>query len=129
MSPSSPTSARRARRTLLTVAALVTPVSCLVIFAPTAGWAIALMACLMAAHGLWICNFLAHISDQLPATSIATVVGLSGTVGGCAGMLANLVIGPAVDHYSFTPVFITSAVLYPLAALVLLSSLRTRRQF
>ena len=50
--------ARRVRRTLLAVSALVTPVSCLVIVTPNAAWAIALMALLMAAHGLWICNYL-----------------------------------------------------------------------
>ena len=111
---------RQARARLLFVAAMLTPVSCLVVLAPTAGWAIALMSCLMLAHGVWICNYLAHISDHLPASAMATVVGLSGTVGGCAGMLANLAVGSVVDHYSFTPIFITSAVLYPLAALVLL---------
>ncbi|MCX6902585.1 MAG: MFS transporter [Verrucomicrobia bacterium] len=115
---------RQARSRLLLAAALLTPVSCLVVFAHTAGGAIVLMSCLLAAHGLWICNFLAHISDHLPASSIATVVGMSGTVGGCAGMLANLAVGPVVDHYSFTPVFITSAVLYPLAAMILLARRR-----
>ena len=115
---------RQARSRLLLTAALLTPVSCLVTLAPSAGWAIALMSCLMAAHGVWISNFLAHISDHLPTASIATAVGMSGTVGGCAGMLANLVVGPVVDHYSFTPVFITSAVLYPLAALILLAGRR-----
>jgi ACS family hexuronate transporter-like MFS transporter len=110
---------RQARTRLLLLAALMTPASGLVVLAPSAGWAIALMACLMLAHGLWICNFLAHISDQYPSSVIATVVGLSGTVGGSAGMLANLIVGPVVDHYSFTPAFVTSAVLYPLAFLVL----------
>ena len=74
----------RVRRTLLAVSALVTPVSCLVIFTPSAAWAIALMALLMAAHGLWICNYLSLISDYFPARVMATAVGLTGTVGGCA---------------------------------------------
>jgi MFS transporter, ACS family, hexuronate transporter len=113
--------ARQARSRLLLVAAMLTPVSCLVVLAPSAGWAIGLMSCLMLAHGLWICNYLAHISDHLPVSSIATAVGMSGTIGGCAGILANLVVGPVVDHYSFTPVFITSAVPFPAAALGLLS--------
>lgn len=113
---------RQTRARLLSLAALLTPASCLVVFVPSAGWAIALMALLMAAHGLWICNFLATISDHFPARVIATVVGLSGTVGGGAGMLANLAIGPVVDHYSFTPLFMTSAVLYPLALLVLVGN-------
>lgn len=112
--------ARKTRARLLTIAALATPVSGLVIVAPTAGWAIGLMAVLMAAHGLWICNFLAHISDQFPSSVIATVVGLSGTVGGIAATLANLGTGPVVDAYGFAPIFICTGVLYPLAAAILL---------
>jgi len=120
--------AHKARARLLTIAALVTPVSGLVIVAPSAAWAIALMAVLMAAHGLWICNFLARISDQFPSSVIATLVGMSGTVGGIAGTLANLAIGPVVDyHHTFKPVFAVSAVLYPLALLVLLAGGAGRR--
>ncbi|MHC1766798.1 MAG: MFS transporter [Verrucomicrobiia bacterium] len=113
--------APRVRRTLLAVSALVTPVSCLVIFTPSAAWAIALMTLLMAAHGLWICNYLSLISDLFPARVMATAVGLTGTVGGCAGILANLVTGPVVDSHGFTPIFIGTAVLYPLALVVLLA--------
>ncbi|MBI5396634.1 MAG: MFS transporter, partial [Verrucomicrobia bacterium] len=113
-------SPRKTRAWLLTIAALATPVSGLVIVAPSAGWAITFMACLMVAHGLWICNFLAHISDQFPSSVIATVVGLSGTVGGIAATLANLGTGPVVDAYGFTPIFICTSVLYPIAAMILL---------
>jgi len=113
--------ARRTRAWLLVIAALVTPVSACVIVAPTAAWAIGLMAVLMAAHGLWICNFLAHISDQFPSSVIATVVGLSGTVGGIAATLANLGTGPVVDAYGFAPIFVCTGVLYPLAAVILLA--------
>jgi MFS transporter, ACS family, hexuronate transporter len=113
--------ARRVRRTLLAVSALVTPVSCLVIFTPSAAWAIVLMALLMAAHGLWICNYLSLVSDHFPARVLATTVGLTGTVGGCAGILANLATGPVVDAHGFTPIFIGTAVLYPLALVVLLT--------
>jgi len=111
---------RRARRTLLSVAALVTPVSCLVLFTPNTGWAIALMALLLAAHGLWMCNYLALISDHLPSRVLATVVGLTSTVGGTAGILANMVTGPVVDHHGFAPIFIGMSFLYPVALLVLL---------
>ena len=118
-------SVRRMRRTLLTLAALVTPVSCLVLFASDAAWAIALMTLLMAAHGLWICNYIAHISDYFPPRVMATVVGLTGTVGGIAGIIANMVTGPVVDHHGFAPIFIGTSVLYPLALLVLLTLPRT----
>ncbi len=117
---------RRARRTLLTAAALLTPASCLVVWTPSAGWAIALMSVLTFAHGFWICNFLASVSDDFPAGSMATIVGLSGTVGGTVSFLTSLAIGPVVDRWSFTPVFLVSAVLYPLALAVLMSGRRAR---
>ena len=113
--------ARRVRRVLLAAAALLTPVSGGVLFTPNAGWAIALMALLLAAHGLWICNYIALISDHFPPRVMATVVGLTGTVGGCAGILANLATGPVVDRHGFAPVFVCASFLYPLALVVLLS--------
>jgi MFS family permease len=118
-------SPRKTRAWLLVIAALVTPVSACVIVAPSAAWAIGLMAVLMAAHGLWICNYLAHISDQFPSSVIATVVGLSGTVGGIAATIANLSTGPVVDAYGFTPIFICTGILYPLAAAILLVGRRS----
>jgi ACS family hexuronate transporter-like MFS transporter len=114
-------SPRRTRRTLLSVAALVTPVSGLVVCTPNAAWALALMALLMAAHGLWISNFVAHISDFFPSRVMATVFGMTGAVGGTAGIIATMVTGPVVDRHGFTPIFVCMAFLYPVALLVLLA--------
>ena len=47
--------------------------------------------------------------------------------GGIAGMLSNLVIGPVVDRYSFGPIFLASAVVYPLAWLILRGGKKTAR--
>jgi ACS family hexuronate transporter-like MFS transporter len=115
---------RRARATLLVISALMTPVSWLASAAPTAGWAIALMSGLMFAHGIWIANFLGLLSDLFPSRAIATVTGLSGTAGGIGGMLSSLVVGPVVDHFSFTPAFAVSGVLYPMAAVIILLGTR-----
>ena len=115
---------RRARMFLLTVAALVTPVSWLASLAPNPGWAIALMSGLMAAHGLWISNFLGLLSDIFPTRAIATVTGLTGTAGGIGGMLSSLAVGPVVDRFSFTPAFAVSGVLYPAALVLLFWALR-----
>jgi ACS family hexuronate transporter-like MFS transporter len=114
--------ARRARRVLMTAAALMTPVSWLASLAPSAEWAIALMSCLMLAHGLWISNFLAALSDAFPSSVIATVTGLTGTAGGIGGMLSNLAVGPLVDRFSFGPAFVASGLLYPIALVVLIAS-------
>jgi ACS family hexuronate transporter-like MFS transporter len=110
---------RRARLTLMLVAALMTPASFLAALAGTPALAIGLMSVLMFAHGIWITNFMTLIGDTVEPADVATTVGLTGTCGGLAGMLSNLVIGPVVDHYSFTPIFLASAVVYPLAWLIL----------
>lgn len=109
----------RARMTLMLVAALLTPASFFASLAGTPAVAIGLMSVLMFAHGIWITNFMTLIGDTVESRDVATTVGLTGFCGGVAGMLSNLVIGPVVDHYSFTPVFLASALVYPLAWLIL----------
>ena len=109
----------RARLTLMLVAALLTPASFCVALVGSTPFAIALMAVLMFAHGIWITNFMTLIGDTVESRDVATTVGLTGFCGGVAGMLSNLVIGPVVDNFSFTPVFLASAVVYPLAWLIL----------
>ena len=110
---------RKARMTLMLVAALLTPASFLAALAGTPAVAIGLMSVLMFAHGIWITNFMTLVGDTVAPGDVATTVGLTGTCGGIAGMLSNLVIGPVVDHVSFTPIFAASAVVYPLAWLIL----------
>lgn len=116
---------RRARLTLMLIAALLTPASFLASRATSAEGAIALMSILMFAHGIWIANFVTLIGDSVAPQEVATAVGLTGTSGGIAGMLSNLITGPVVDSYGFTPVFIATALVYPAAWLVLKSQPQT----
>jgi len=111
---------RKVRGALLTVAAFITPVSWMAALAPSPVWVIALMSGLMLAHGLWISNFLGLLSDVFPSNAIASIVGLTGTAGGIAGIFSNLAVGQLVDRFSFAPAFIVSGVLYPVALLCLL---------
>ncbi len=110
---------RRARLTLMCVAAALTPASWLASTAGTAGMAIGLMSVLMFAHGIWIANYITLIGDTVAPGEVGTAVGLTGTCGGLAGMVSNLVVGPVVDATGFAPVFLVSALLYPLAWLIL----------
>ena len=110
---------RRARMTLMLAAALLTPASWLAVTASTAGAAIALMSVLMFAHGIWIANFITLIGDTVAREEVGTAVGLTGTSGGIAGMLSNLIVGPVVDLHGFAPAFFVSALLYPAAWLIL----------
>ncbi len=116
---------KRARMRLMLIAALLTPASFAAALATTPFLAIALMAVLLFAHGIWIANYMTLVGETVAKDEIATTVGLTGMCGGIAGMASNLVIGPVVDHYSFTPIFLVSAIVYPLAWIII----RTGRSF
>ena len=119
---------RRSRLTLMLIAALLTPSSWLASVAASPAPAIALMSVLMFAHGIWIANFITLIGDTVAPEEVGTSVGLTGTSGGIAGMISTLVVGPVADHFSFAPVFLASALLYPAAWLILVGSRRMPAQ-
>ena len=112
-------SALSTKKLMLLLSAAITPVSWIAGLAPDKNWAIACMSLLLFAHGIWITNYLSLITDLFPARQNATVVGLTGMVGGVAGMISTLVIGPVADHFSFMPIFFVSGILYPFAYLLL----------
>ncbi len=118
---------RRARLTLMAAAAALTPASWLVTLAGSAHLAIALMSLLTMAHGFWIANFVTLIGDTVAPEEVGTAVGLTGTAGGVAGMASNLAIGVVVDQFSFSPVFLVTALLYPVAWLILAGGGRPER--
>lgn len=112
-------SVNRARKTIMAVAALVTPFSIFAAYASSAEMAIACMSLLMLAHGFWITNYVTVISDLFASHSVSTVMGISGMVGGIGGMLGNEVIGLVADRYSYLPIWIASGCMYPLGLLIL----------
>ena len=112
-------SINRARKTIMAGAALLTPVSILSLVTPDLTAAVALLGVLMFAHGFWMTNYMTMIGDLFPSSTVATVVGLSGTAGGIGGFLSSLLIGSIVDLVSFGPMFVICGVLYPLGFVTL----------
>ena len=110
----------RARKTIMGAAALLTPTSILALIAPDAFWAVVLMGVLMFAHGFWMTNYMTLIGDLFPSSTVATVVGLTGTAGGLGGFLSTLLVGRFVEAYTFTPAFVLCGVLYPIGFAILL---------
>jgi ACS family hexuronate transporter-like MFS transporter len=110
---------RRARLALMLAAAMLTPASFLASIADNVATAIALMSVLMLAHGIWIANFVTLVGDSVTANDVGTAVGLTGACGGIAGMFSSLITGPVADHFSFAAIFVATAVLYPVAWLIL----------
>lgn len=117
-------SAVSARKTIMGFAALATMASGLVAFSPNVGVAIALMALLMFAHGFWITNYITLIGDRFASGQVATVVGLTGMAGTIGGIFASPVIGWVADHIGFSPIWLASGCLYPMAFIVVLWTVR-----
>lgn len=112
-------SVNKARKSIMTIAAILTIFSTFDAFAPSAQLAIGFMALLMFAHGFWITNYVTIISELFDSNSVGTVMGLSGTVGTVGGILGNLIIGWVVQHFSYLPIWIASGCMYPLALAIL----------
>jgi len=119
--------ALRARKWIMALAALLSMSSGLAGLAGSVGIAIAMMALLMFAHGFWITNYVTVIGDRFPAGAVGTVMGLSGAVGALSGMMAQKGIAWSVTHYSYGPVWLASGLVYPLAFVVLILTVRDAR--
>ena len=67
---------------------------------------IALVSIAMLGYTGSLANMLAMPADVVPGSAVASVYGLASMGSGFGGMLFTLITGWAVDHYSYTPVFI-----------------------
>src|SRR5690606_28534922 len=114
----------RARKIVMGVAAVLTMVAPLVVWVSSLEMAIFMMSVIMFAHGFWITNYITAISEMFGSAATATVVGLSGTGGAIAGLILNPVIGLVVQNYSYTPLWILSGLMYPLAFVLFVLTIR-----
>src|SRR5690606_36345328 len=87
--------------------------------------ALALFSLATFGHMAWGTNSLTLHSDLFPASRVATIMGITGAAGSLGGVAAGALVGPLVDYFgNFAPVFITTACLHPLAAVIILVGLR-----
>ena len=122
-------SINRARKTVMGIAALLTVVAPFIATVSSVEMAVGLMAVIMFAHGFWITNYITAISDIFGKNGTSTVVGLSGTAGAISGLIINPLIGLIVQNYSYTPIWIASGILYPLAFILLVVFIRKIEPF
>lgn len=117
-------SVNRARKLVMGLAALLTMVAPLTVFASSAEIAILFMSLIMFAHGFWITNYITITSELFGNNATSTMVGLSGSAGAIAGLMLNPLIGKIVENYSYLPMWIASGIMYPLGFIILLLTIR-----
>ncbi|MCC2975437.1 MFS transporter [Sphingomonas sp. PL-96] len=85
--------------------------------------AVAVLGLAAAAHQGWSSNLYAVVSDTVPRSSVASVMGIGGAAGAIGGMIMAQYVGHALESFgSYWPVFLwaSSAYLVALAILHLL---------
>lgn len=110
-------SLHRARKTVMGLASALIPL-CYVFLSGATSPATALVciAGLMFFHGSW--SNITLPTELFPPSVQGTVTGLGGTLGGLAGIVTQLGIGWAVQHLSYTPVFVGAGLAYGLCFLI-----------
>ena len=115
---------KRARLTLMGVAALLMPLAAVAVRVDTAWIAIALIALLLAAQSCWMANQLTLISESIPREDVGTLLALTALGGSVGGIVSNLLTGRVLDAYGYVPVFTALGTLHVTAFVVLLWSER-----
>ena len=81
--------------------------------------ALGLIAVVMFGFQSWISNVQTLPSDYFPEAAVGSVTGMGGVGAGLGAILFTQTTGFVVDHYSYTPILITAALLPIFATLVL----------
>jgi len=67
----------------------------------------------------WVANVQTLPSDFFPVGAVGSIAGFAGSAAGLGAVIFTLSTGWVVDHFSYTPILITAAVLAPIATTAL----------
>ena len=81
--------------------------------------ALALIGIVLFGFQVWINNVQTLPSDFFATRAVASVAGLGGTGAGIGSMIFVFTTGWVVDHFSYTPILVTAALLAPLGTIAL----------
>ena len=108
-----------ARKTAVTVFAVLMTSALPAVLVPDAWLSIALVSLAMLGYTGCLSNMLAMPADVFPQDTVASVYGLASMGSGFGGMLFTLLTGWVVDHFSYTPVFFGFGLIPLLCVLIL----------
>jgi MFS transporter, ACS family, hexuronate transporter len=112
-------SADRARKTVIVAGAVLMLAGAGAAFVAEPLAALALIGVVLFGFQVWINNVQTLPSDFFAAKTVASVAGLGGTGAGIGSMIFIFTTGWVVDHFSYTPILVTAALLAPLGTIAL----------
>ena len=112
-------SVNRTRKTLMTMAAVMSPVCVFAVFLHSVFWTIASISVAMFFWMFWSVSVHTLSGDYFPPRAVGSVFGIAGTGSTAGTVIATWAVGRTLDlTHSYTPVFIAIALSMPLALLV-----------
>jgi ACS family hexuronate transporter-like MFS transporter len=106
----------RARKAAMGICAGLMPVGACAALVEDRVLAVALVSVATAAHQGWSANLFTTVSDVFPRSITASVISIGGCLAGIGGLLFSAVIpGYVVQHFGYTPVFLTMGVFHLIA--------------
>ena len=109
----------RARWTVILLGTTLLPAGILAARAGSVVEALVWISVVLFGFQFWISNVQIVPADLFPQNQVASVAGLGGVGAGIGSMCFTMATGWIVDHFSYTPVFITAGLLGPVGTLAL----------
>jgi ACS family hexuronate transporter-like MFS transporter len=117
----------RARKTAMVASALLMPCAILAVRAHSTATAVAFVSVATFGHQCWASSMLTLPADLFRGRVVASASGWSGTGATIGGLLASVTIGVVVGGpLGYAPVFVWAGLMHPLAALIVLATIRAR---
>jgi ACS family hexuronate transporter-like MFS transporter len=116
----------KSRIWVMTIAAVLLPLSPLVNTVSTPLMAVGIASLAAFAHLAWQISLSTLIVDLYPKPYVGTVFGVVAAGSGFGGMVSTKLVGLAVTSYSYAPVFLVMGFLHPIAYL-LIRTIRLRK--
>jgi ACS family hexuronate transporter-like MFS transporter len=117
----------RARRLVMTIAALFLPLSPLVYLLPSLSAGLLIAGIIAFAHMTWMITMAAALVDLFPGDQVATAFGFVAAGSGLGGLLSTEIIAHGITKAGFLPVFLAMGFLHPIA-LFLIWKLRSGKR-
>ena len=114
----------RARKMILIGAALFAPVCALTPQLPHPVATLAIFSVVAAVCLTWLFNLGVVVADAFPAANVGSVWGIAGAFGAVGGMFFNKFVGSLMGTFGSAQIFIVLALLHPIAAIILTTTVR-----
>jgi ACS family hexuronate transporter-like MFS transporter len=112
-------SVNRTRKTIMTAAALLSPIGIFAVFAHTLFWTIGLISIAIFVWMFWSISVHSLSGDYFPPRAVGSVYGMAGTGSTLGSVISTWAVGRTLDlTHSYIPVFIGIGVLMPVALVI-----------